>query len=155
MLKKFFITLSLTLIAIFGAINLVSASAFEDEQTAVNLLNNLRESKGLTPLEWDSSSTLQRAAELRAKEITEEFSHTRPDGSSCFTVLKEFGLVYSMCGENIAMGTYMTPQKAMEMWTDSPSHYRNMVNSDFEEIGLACYSIGDTVYWVQLFYTSR
>ena len=155
MLKKFFITLSITLFAIFGVINTAAADNLGDEQTAVNLLNNLRESQGLSPLAWNPSSTLQRAAELRAEEITEEFSHTRPDGSSCFTVLKDFGLVYSMCGENIAMGTYMTPQKAMEMWTDSPSHYKNMVNSDFEEIGIGCYKIGNTVYWVQLFYTSR
>jgi len=155
MLKKFFITLSLTLIAIFGAVNTAAADKLGDEQTAVNLLNELRESQGLYPLEWNPSSSLQQAAELRAEELTEEFSHTRPDGSSCFTVLKEFGLIYRTCGENIGMGTYLSPEGVTDMWINSPGHYRNMINPDFEEIGLACFSIGDTVYWVQLFYTAR
>ena len=148
MIKKLFVTLSFTLIAIFGAVNVAAASNLDMAHVAVDMLNDLREDKGLQPLKWNPS-------EVRAKEITEEFSHTRPDGSTCFTVLKEFGLSYSTCGENIAMGTQMSPQKAMEMWTNSPGHYKNMVNPDFEEIGLARYKIGDTIYWVQLFYTGR
>ena len=155
MIKKLFLTLSLTIIAIFGAVNVAAASNLDMAHVAVDMLNDLREDKGLNQLKWNPSSKLQRAAEVRAKEITEEFSHTRPDGSTCFTVLKEFGLSYSTCGENIAMGTQMSPQKAMEMWTNSPGHYKNMVNPDFEEIGLARYKIGDTIYWVQLFYTGR
>ena len=153
MFKKFFITLLLTPILIFCAVNTAAADKSDDEQTAVNLLNELRESKGLQPLKWNPSSNLQKAAELRAEEISEEFSHTRPDGSSCFTVFGQFGLSYKASGENIAMGTYMTPQKATKMWINSPSHYKNMIYPDFEEIGLACCVIGDTVYWVQLFYT--
>ena len=154
MIKKLFLTLSFTLIAIFG-VNVAAASNLDMAHVAVDMLNDLREDKGLQPLKWNPSSKLQRAAEVRAKEITEEFSHTRPDGSTCFTVLKEFGLSYSTCGENIAMGTQMSPQKAMEMWTNSPGHYRNMINPDFEEIGLARYKIGETIYWVQLFFTRR
>ena len=155
MIKKLFLTLSLTLIAIFGAVNTAAADKLSDEAEAVELLNELRESQGLQPLKWNPTSKLQRAAELRAEEITELFSHTRPDGSSCFTVLKEFGLIYSRCGENIAMGTDLSPRGATELWINSPGHYKNMVTPDFREIGLACYRIGDTIYWVQLFYTGR
>ena len=154
MIKKLFVTLSFTLIAIFG-VNVAAASNLDMAHVAVDMLNDLREDKGLQPLKWNPSSKLQRAAELRAEEITELFSHTRPDGSSCFTVLKEFGLIYSRCGENIAMGTYLSPEGATELWINSPGHYRNMVTPDFREIGLACYRIGETIYWVQLFYTGR
>ena len=153
-LKKFFVTLSVAII-IFYASNTASANDFNMENEAVYLLNVLREEHGLQPLSWNPSSNLQQAAELRAMELKEYFSHTRPDGSSCFTVLEEFGLRYRNCGENIAYGTNLGPQDVTEMWINSPGHYKNMITPEFEEIGLACYRVDDIVYWVQLFFTHR
>lgn len=130
-----------------------AASAYDMNAEAVELLNQLRREHGLNALNWDPNSDLQKAAQLRAREIEDYFSHTRPDGSSCFTVLKQFGLRYSHCGENIAYGTNLSPAGATELWTNSRGHYKNMINRDFREIGLACHISGDMVYWVQLFYT--
>lgn len=153
-LKNFFVTLSVAII-IFYASNMASANDFNMENEAVYLLNVLREEHGLQPLSWNPSSNLQQAAELRAMELKEYFSHTRPDGSSCFTVLEEFGLRYRNCGENIAYGTNLGPQGVTKMWINSPGHYKNMITPEFEEIGLACYRVDDIVYWVQLFFTRR
>ena len=153
-LKKFFVTLSVALI-IFCAGNTASANDFNMENEAVYLLNELRKNHGLQPLSWNPSSNLQKAAELRAMEITKKFSHARPNGSSCFTVLEEFGLRYRNCGENIAYGTELDAQGVTEMWTNSPGHYKNMITPEFKEIGLACYRVNDLVYWVQLFFTRQ
>ena len=123
---------------------------------AVELLNELRIERGLNPLKWNPNSNLQKAAQLRAEEISEEFSHTRPDGTSCFTVFREFNLSrYRTCGENIAMGTNLSAEGAMELWINSPGHYKNMVNPDFKEVGLGCFIDGDEIYWVQLFFTRQ
>lgn len=130
-----------------------AASAYDMNAEAVELLNQLRREHGLHALSWNPNSDLQKAAQLRAREIEDYFSHTRPDGSSCFTVFQQFGLRYSHCGENIAYGTYLSPAGVIEMWTNSQGHYKNMINRDFREVGLACHVSGDLVYWVQLFYT--
>lgn len=147
---SFLIAVTLTF---FAAGTTFAASAYEMNAEAVQLLNQLRREHGLNALSWDPHSDLQKAAQLRAREIEEYFSHTRPDGSDCFTVLKQFGLRYHACGENIAYGTNLSPSGAMNLWTNSSGHYKNMVNRDFREVGLACHISGDLVYWVQLFYT--
>ena len=50
----------------------------------LELVNIERENAGLEPLELDED--LVRLANIRAEEIVENFSHTRPNGTSCFTV---------------------------------------------------------------------
>ena len=57
------------------------------------LVNKERAAKGLSPLKL--SGELSKAANVRAKEIQTTFSHTRPDGRSCFTAIKEAGISYT------------------------------------------------------------
>lgn len=128
-----------------------NAEANEQEAEAVRLLNEVRAEHGLNPVAWNENSKLQAAARVRAQEITENFSHTRPNGSSCFSVLKEFRIKYWSAAENIAMGTYLDAEGATELWINSPGHFQNMVNGELKEVGLACYQVGDEIYWVQLF----
>ncbi|MER2064214.1 MAG: CAP domain-containing protein, partial [Alkalibacterium sp.] len=73
------------------------------EQTIVTLVNELREELGLDPVA--SNDMLKAAAIIRAVETEESFSHTRPDGSSAFTVFEEDGIAYpyKVVGENLGM----------------------------------------------------
>ena len=66
----------------------VSDSSFEMQ--VLNLCNAQRAAYGLAPLSWDASNLAPGAA-VRAQEITVVFSHTRPDGSSCFTAVRNPG----------------------------------------------------------------
>lgn len=54
------------------------------EQVAV-LVNKERKAYGLQPVKI--SSLLGEAANIRTGEIKENFSHTRPNGTSCFTAI--------------------------------------------------------------------
>ena len=111
-------------------------------------VNQLRSSLGLGQLTWDDSLTA--SADVRAQEIVTSFSHTRPDGSSCFTAFP--GDRYSY-GENIAAGQTSASQVYND-WYNSPGHYANMVNNSFNRIGISCYKVpGSTYqyYWVQCF----
>ena len=113
------------------------------------LVNQERAKAGLKALEMDTN--LQKAADLRAQEISKKFSHTRPDGSSFSTVLGEFGIKYKKSGENIAYG-YNTAEKVMNAWMNSQGHRANILNSDFEKIGIGVYTDSNgTVYWQQTF----
>lgn len=128
------------------------------ENRVLELLNELRNEVGLSPV--TPNEQLKKAANIRAVETEESFSHTRPDGRATFTVLEESGIDYNyqFAGENLAMGTNYLAEKEMADWLfqglkDSPGHYENMVNKDFEEVGIGVHYNGENLYIVQLFGT--
>lgn len=128
----------------------VDESAFLDE--VVDLVNQERAKEGIAPLQ--TMDALQHGAAIRAKELPETFSHTRPDGSSCFSVFDEISLRnYRLVGENIAAGQ-PTPQAVVTSWMNSPGHRRNMMNPEFTSIGVGHVHVGTGYqhYWVQLFW---
>lgn len=109
------------------------------------LVNQERAAQGLDPLTLDE--TLCQAAEIRAQELTTYFSHDRPDGSSCFTVLNEVGISsYHAAGENIAI-RYTDATSVVKGWMESPGHRENILSADYSRIGIARSSSA----WVQLF----
>ncbi len=112
------------------------------------ITNNYRSLVGVSSLTLDSS--LVEAASIRAKELSNSFSHTRPNGSSCFTVLSELGISYGTAGENIAAG-YSSSQSVMEGWHSSSGHYQNIISSKFKKIGIGVNIINNQYYWVQIF----
>lgn len=153
-LTKIFATLLMCLTFVFGVSKVEAAEhgSFEEESQAVKLLNQVRAEVGLKGVAWHSNSNLQAAAELRAQELEELFSHTRPDGSDCFTVLREYGVRYRTCAENIAYGTNLDAEGTTELWYNSPGHYKNMTDGRLKEVGLASWHDDEgNVYWVQLF----
>ena len=114
----------------------------------LNKLNALRGSLKLGALKMDAS--LMSSAMQRAAEISIYFSHTRPNGYSCFSVFDDVLLYYSM-GENIAMGQ-SNPADVMESWTNSSGHYENMVKSSYKSVGIGCFEMSNGMLcWVQLF----
>ena len=112
------------------------------------ITNNYRSLVGVSSLTLDSS--LVEAASIRAKELNDSFSHTRPNGSSCFTVLSELGISYGTAGENIAAG-YSSSQSVIEGWRSSSGHYQNIISSKFKKIGIGVNIINNQYYWVQIF----
>ena len=121
-------------------------TAYEDE--VIRLVNAERAKYGLSALQKDQGAV--SVAHVRAKEIVQSFSHTRPDGSSCFTAAKELGVSYLAAGENIAYG-YADPQQVVNGWMNSEGHRKNILSSSFSKIGVGCYSRGNTLYWSQFF----
>jgi len=115
----------------------ITINNIQNENTYTDLINevyeitnNYRSLVGVSSLTLDSS--LVEAANIRAKELSDSFSHTRPNGSSCFTVLSELGISYGTAGENIAAG-YSSSQSVMEGWRSSSGHYQNIISSKFKK----------------------
>lgn len=117
-------------------------------QDVFNIVNQERANAGLNPLAYDTQ--IEQAANLRAQEIVQSFSHTRPNGTSCFTVFKEMGISYTMVAENIAYGQ-RTPAEVMNGWMNSEGHRKNILTPELTNIGVGVYQSGNTIYWVQLF----
>lgn len=119
------------------------------EWEVLRLTNEKRMANGL-----DAVSTfkeLQDVCDVRASEIVKSFSHTRPDGTSCFTALKN--LNYSTAGENIAAGQ-TTASAVIDAWWNSPGHKANILTEGFDHMGVG-YEKNDSSkyknYWVQMF----
>ena len=129
--------------------NIQNENTYTDLKNEVyEITNNYRSLVGVPSLTLDSS--LVEAANIRAKELSDSFSHTRPNGSSCFTVLSELGISYGTAGENIAAG-YSSSQSVMEGWRSSSGHYQNIISSKFKKIGIGVNIINNQYYWVQIF----
>lgn len=114
------------------------SEAFE----VLDLVNEIRRNLGREELTMDPF--FFDAAMQRAAEIAVNFSHTRPDGSSCFTVCS------GVYGENIAAG-YVDAEAVVQGWKDSPGHYSNMIGSGYTSIGIGAVKHNGIMYWVQLF----
>lgn len=120
------------------------------EQVAA-LVNRERKANGLQPVKF--SPLLSEAANVRSAELKESFSHTRPNGTSCFTVLKEFGISYYSAAENIAYGQ-RTPEIVMNGWMNSSGHRANILSNNVEYIGVGVVYRNGIYYWTQLFAAS-
>jgi len=123
---------------------------YNEINEVLRLVNKARAAEDKEPLVMDP--TLVKYAMQRAAEIAAYYSHTRPDGSSCFTVM-ESTHYYGASGENIAIG-YPSAAEVTDGWLNSEGHYNNImgVNYNFQTIGIGCFYQDDgTRCWVQLF----
>ena len=114
-------------------------------------VNKERADNGLPALIMDEE--LLECAMQRAAEASIYFSHTRPDGSSCFSVLPQKHTIG--CGENIAIGQ-PSADGVMYEWMNSEGHRENILTEDYKSIGIGCFYQPDGYpCWVQLFSTTR
>ena len=117
-------------------------------EEVLQLVNNERAKVGARPLRLNDE--LMAGAKIRAEEITRHFSHDRPDGKSCFTVLRNRNRTL---GENIAAGN-ATPEAVVDQWMHAPGHRANILNKDFKELGVGYYYKKGSEYghyWIQMF----
>ncbi|MEM8503734.1 MAG: CAP domain-containing protein [Cyanobacteria bacterium P01_D01_bin.1] len=130
-------------------------SAFEQE--VLKLTNEFRQKNGLDPLFIDQN--LEKAADLHTQNMAKGdfFSHTGKDGSKPWDRARKAGYESGIIGENIAAG-YVTPQSVVNGWINSPGHRANMLNANYNEIGLGHYFLQNDTgkvnyrnYWTQLF----
>lgn len=133
------------------AVNQISIES-QNIQQILARTNYYRAEIGSDPLTLDGN--LNAAANIRALEIawSNIFSHTRPNGQNCFSLINEIGIPFY--GENLAYGDNGDMDngfKATEAWRHSRDHYFNMVDARFKKMGVGVYKFGNRYYYVQLF----
>lgn len=97
---------------------------------------------------------LEAVAKVRAKESSVRFdkNHTRPNGTPWNTVYPKKKII----GENAAIG-YTGAKTVTIAWKETnekyegQGHRRNMLNKNFNSVGIACYEKNGVKYWVQAF----
>ena len=114
----------------------------------LRLVNRERAKVGAEPLTF--AKDLTASAYVRAVELPTKFSHTRPNGTKCFTAMPTRGHIL---GENLA-GGQTSPKQVVQAWMDSKTHRENILNPKYTELGVVYYYQANSKYkhyWVQHF----
>lgn len=108
----------------------------QESKKIISLTNQLRREKSVTSL--IENKLLDEAAYQKAQDmlVKQYFSHIGPDDKNMSDWLGAVGYKYSIAGENLAMGFSSAPD-VMRAWENSPTHYANLIDSDYDEIGVA------------------
>ena len=129
--------------------NLYSAENYQNK--ILKYVNQERKNNKLPPLimnEKLNKIAVKKAADM-AKEET--LSHDSKNFGITFNLVKKENIKYKYDAENISKW-HDTPEFVMERWMQSKGHRDNILNKNYNEIG-----IGKAVdkngknYWVQIF----
>ena len=121
----------------------------------IDLVNQERKKYGLNELKI--FDVMMDGAQIRAKEQMITSGHTRPDGRDFMSVINEIGFKLKgsyLIGENVAQGQE-TPKEVVSAWLSSPGHRANILNKDYEYIGVGTYMEDGKIYWAQIFYRGK
>lgn len=120
-------------------------------EEVVALVNRERAAAGCDAV--DIESRLTTAAQLHSEDQAshQSMSHTGSDGSTLEERIDRVGYVWHIIGENVAYGQ-ATPVQVMNDWMNSEGHRHNILNCEFEDIGVgAANDSAGRLHWTQDF----
>lgn len=126
----------------------------EQSRKIIELTNKVRTGLALPSL--TESSVLNQAAYNKAEDmlIKQYFSHTGPDNRKLSDWLVGVKYGFSVAGENLAMG-FSSAEEVVNAWVASKTHYANIIDKDFTEIGVGMttgmYEKYETIFVAQYF----
>lgn len=129
-----------------------SSIEYEFANEVLRLVNIEREKLGVSPLSM--SSELLKVAIVKSQDIVDHnyFSHTSPTFGGLRELLEYHSITYRRAGENLATGQ-KTPESVVNAWMNSEGHRTNIMNPEFNTIGVGIVAGGmyGGYTWTQLF----
>ncbi len=124
------------------------AALDSEEQLFLTLINQYRQDNGAGALV--GTTTLENAAVWMSGDMGANayFSHTDSTGRDPWTRLCDFQYCFNTWkGENLVAGA-SGAQQAFDLWKDSPGHNANMLNANYNVIGIGrVYTAGSPYGW--------
>ncbi|MER6979998.1 CAP domain-containing protein, partial [Streptomyces carpinensis] len=119
------------------------------EAEVLSLVNQERAKVGCSPV--TANTALTSLAENLSKAMADEdfFDHTDPSGASPWDRAARLGIT-SLGGENIARGQ-ADAAAVMDAWMNSPGHRANILNCDFNTLGVGVHFGPGGPWWTQDF----
>ena len=104
----------------------------------IEYTNGARASNGGLPALIENQ-TLDRDAQMKLSDMfaKQYFEHISPTGVGPGELAKTVGYAYILVGENLALGDFGSDEKLVTAWMNSPGHRANILNSHYQEIGVA------------------
>jgi len=105
------------------------------EARIIQLTNQIRTVRGIPVL--SQNAFLDQSAQAKANDMVTNgyFGHDDKHGNRMAYWIKSTGYDYLRAGENLAKG-FSSVEVVMQAWTNSPTHYANLVNDNYSETGI-------------------
>lgn len=106
----------------------------DDEKNILELVNSARATAGVGKVTY--SEELAKVAMDKAKDMVENgyFSHQSKIYGTPFEMMRSYGISFKAAAENIAGN--QTVERAFYSWMESDSHKANIVNPEYDEMGV-------------------
>ncbi|MET8569070.1 CAP domain-containing protein [Streptomyces sp. NPDC004783] len=119
------------------------------EAQVLSLVNDERAKAGCRPVA--ANSALRELAENFSEAMAAQgfFDHTDPSGATPWDRAEAAGIT-GLGGENIARGQ-ADAQAVMDAWMNSPGHRANILNCDFQTLGVGVHFGPGGPWWTQDF----
>jgi uncharacterized protein YkwD len=111
--------------------------SFLTQQGVIKWTNTQREQAGLPPLTGNLILDEIAAAKVDDMFKNQYFAHISPSGLGVGDLAKTFGYDFIVIGENLALGDYKNDEALVQAWMASIGHRENILNSRYQEIGVA------------------
>jgi len=127
---------------------------FMMEKRLFDLINSERKAKNLP--EFKLNTKIQNAARAHSKDMVKRrfFDHLNPDKQDVGSRLKAVNIKWAAVAENIASNKNMDDpiETAFKSWLNSSSHYKNIINPEYELSGIGiAQGQDDTFFFTQIF----
>ncbi|MFA6919218.1 MAG: CAP domain-containing protein [Patescibacteria group bacterium] len=108
----------------------------QQSKKVIQLTNEVRKNLKLQPL--TENYILDQVALAKTQDMltNQYFAHISPGGKGIGVFLEMFNYRYNLAGENLAMG-FSDSADVVNAWIKSKTHYANLTDPDFKEIGVA------------------
>lgn len=136
------VAITMGIAAFLVAPTAASASTASDEEAFVRDINGLRASRGLGPMQRHSG--LDGVARTWATQMAAsgKLSHNP-------NLAKQAPAGWKKLGENVGVGG--TESALFAAFVNSPGHFANLVDSQFNQIGVSVVSAGGRIWTVHVF----
>src|SRR5262245_48931729 len=123
--------------------------ASSPERELLKLVNQERKDAGLEALQWNSN--LAAAAELHTRTLADHgaLSHRFPGEPDLTQRVSATGARFNAVAENVAVAE--TPEDAHLGLMNSPGHRANILNPNYNAVGIGVVAVGDRIYVTQDF----
>jgi len=129
-----YLSIALLYLGVFLLPNIVLASSISPENI-IKFSNEERVKNGVPPL--STNQLLTKAAYKKADAIFKEQSFQHNFGERRFSQwIRDAGYEYQYVGENLAID-FLSSEGVLEGWKNSPTHFENIINKNFNETGVA------------------
>ena len=132
---KVFLVASSTVLFLTSGHLVLAAGLQGKEMELIQLTNQLRQNQGVSMLAVNPELTA--SALLKAQDMAKNsyFGHANLAGNRMAYWIKLSGYNYLRAGENLAKG-FTNTSDLMTAWVNSPTHYANLINDNYQEIGV-------------------
>ena len=120
----------------FSNPGILGTSSSITKQQIIELTNTQRVRNGLPSL--TENPILSSAAQAKAANMFSEnyWAHFAPSGKTPWDFILSSGYRFSVAGENLAKN-FSSSDDVVEAWIASPTHKENIINSKYQDIGIA------------------